>query len=60
MRQVRAGGTRALGAVAAASLAVLHAPALEASGGRGVIAGLRGLSLEALELHLHELDLLSS
>lgn len=56
-RQVRAGGTRALGAVAAASLAVLDARALEASSGRGAIAGLPGLSLDGSELQLHELDL---
>lgn len=57
MRQVRAGGTRALGAVAAASLAVLDARALEASSVRGAIAGLPGLSLDGSELQLHELDL---
>lgn len=56
-RQVRAGGTRALGAVAAASLAVLDARALEASSGHGAIAGLPGLSLDGSELQLHELDL---
>lgn len=54
---MRAGGTRALGAVAAASLAVLDARALEASSGHGAIAGLPGLSLDGSELQLHELDL---
>lgn len=54
---MRAGGTRALGAVAAASLAVLDALALEALYDRGAIAGLRGLCLEGSELQLHELDL---
>ena len=57
MRQVRAGGTRALGAVAAARLAVMDARELEASGVRGEIAGLQGPSLVGSELQLHELDL---
>lgn len=56
-RQVRAGGTRALGAGAAAGLAVLDARALEASGVWGVIVGLRGQSLVGSELQLSELDL---
>lgn len=56
-RQVRAGGTRALGAVAAARLAVMDARELEASGVRGEIARLQGLSLVGSELQLQELDL---
>lgn len=56
-RQVRAGGTHALGAVAAARLAVMDAKELEASGVRGEIAGLQGLSLVGSELQLHELAL---
>lgn len=54
---MRAGGTRALGAVAAARLAVMDAKELEASGVRGEIAGLQGLSLVGSELQLHELTL---